>query len=525
MNHRSWQRFWSEAKRWLVLTHRWLGISICIVLAMWFASGIVMVYVGYPALTPAERLAHLPALRSDGCCVPLSVAWQAVPADYDVTSIKLLRTGERTSYIFSVRGHGVGQAHGAGHEPRAVVVDALSGERVHEISKADALNSAASFSPGNRMDYQGLVEDGLWLHGHHLDAHFPVHRVQTDDAAGNLLFVSSVTGEVVRDAPAVERHWNIVGAWLHWFYVVRGHDDGWRVLLITLSLIGLGLVLTGAIVGTLRWKFRGRYPSGSKTPFRDANLRWHHISGMVFAVIAITWLFSGFMSINPFNLMRTDAPPLKLEGYAGARLASDRFQLEASDLLASLPGTFVARQIDWLVVGGQPYLVAYDGHGDVRIRPAGVTDGAPARQLPEASLVSAAAALIPDHRIREAKLLSEYDIYYYKRAAHTLTGDRERPLPILRISFDDADRSLVYIDPRTGRILSHYNSAGKQSRWLFQFMHSWDLPGLLAVRPLWDILILSFLGGGLVLSVTGAVMGWRRLRFTLERIQAQRAPA
>lgn len=521
MAHRSWRRFESEAKRWLVLIHRWLGISICIVIAMWFASGIIMVYVGYPALTPAERLAHLPVLRTADCCVPLSAAWRAVPADHHVTSVKLLRTGERPAYIFAGHGQGAGQGHGAKHG-RAVVVDAVSGERVREISQADALHSAASFSPGSRLEYRGLVDEDLWLHGHHLDAHFPVHRVSTDDAAGNLLFVSSVTGEVVRDAPAVERRWNVVGAWLHWFYVVRDRDDVWRGLLIVLSLISLGLVLTGAIVGTLRWKFRGRYPSGSRTPFRDANLRWHHISGMVFAVIAITWLFSGFMSINPFNLMRSDAPPLNLDGYAGALLEPGRFELEAADLLASLPGNFQAREIEWLMMGGRPYLVARDEHGDVRVRPAGVAAGGLADRLPEPSLIAAAAALIPSHRIAAAELLNDYDNYYYKRAAHTLTGDRDRPLPILRISFDDTDRSLVYIDPRTGRILSHYNSADKQARWLFRFMHSWDLPGLLAVRPLWDILMLSFLGGGLVLSVTGAMIGWRRLRFTLERIQAQR---
>jgi hypothetical protein len=27
---------------------------------MWFISGMVMMYVGYPKLTPAERLRHLP---------------------------------------------------------------------------------------------------------------------------------------------------------------------------------------------------------------------------------------------------------------------------------------------------------------------------------------------------------------------------------------------------------------------------------------------------------------------------------
>lgn len=61
-------------KRYLYLWHRWLGIGCCLLMVLWFVSGMVMLYVGYPKLTPLERLAHLPEL--DGCeaCVPLRTA-------------------------------------------------------------------------------------------------------------------------------------------------------------------------------------------------------------------------------------------------------------------------------------------------------------------------------------------------------------------------------------------------------------------------------------------------------------------
>ncbi len=50
-------------KRYLYLWHRWLGIVACLFMALWFISGVVMLYVGYPKLTPAEHLAHLPVLQ------------------------------------------------------------------------------------------------------------------------------------------------------------------------------------------------------------------------------------------------------------------------------------------------------------------------------------------------------------------------------------------------------------------------------------------------------------------------------
>ena len=45
--------------RALILLHRWLGVAFCLLFAMWFATGIVMHFVPFPALTEAERFAGL----------------------------------------------------------------------------------------------------------------------------------------------------------------------------------------------------------------------------------------------------------------------------------------------------------------------------------------------------------------------------------------------------------------------------------------------------------------------------------
>ena len=48
---------WHLLKRWLYLTHRWIGIVSCLFFAMWFASGLAMLYVPYPSLEREEWLA------------------------------------------------------------------------------------------------------------------------------------------------------------------------------------------------------------------------------------------------------------------------------------------------------------------------------------------------------------------------------------------------------------------------------------------------------------------------------------
>ena len=40
--------------KWLYLTHRWIGIVTCLLCAVWFISGLVMVYVPYPGLSDRD---------------------------------------------------------------------------------------------------------------------------------------------------------------------------------------------------------------------------------------------------------------------------------------------------------------------------------------------------------------------------------------------------------------------------------------------------------------------------------------
>jgi uncharacterized iron-regulated membrane protein len=57
--------FIRRGRRWLYITHRWTGIATCLLFAMWFVSGIVMMYVAFPQLTSRERWAALPPIAWD----------------------------------------------------------------------------------------------------------------------------------------------------------------------------------------------------------------------------------------------------------------------------------------------------------------------------------------------------------------------------------------------------------------------------------------------------------------------------
>src|SRR3546814_19974587 len=61
--------YWTRFKRMVYLIHRWTGVAACILMALWFVSGVTMLFVGYPKLLPQERLHTLPVLHAQNCCM------------------------------------------------------------------------------------------------------------------------------------------------------------------------------------------------------------------------------------------------------------------------------------------------------------------------------------------------------------------------------------------------------------------------------------------------------------------------
>ncbi len=500
-------------KRWLYLVHRWLGIALAVVMALWFLSGVVMMYVGYPKLTTAERLAGLPPLPAQGCCVPLPQALQAagfggaasVPA---VADRRGNRPGPDSWRLTSVAG---APRYVFADSRRQVAVDARSGERVATLSADDALEAARHFAGGVAGRYVAQVQEDAWTHSRALDGHRPLHVVAVDDDRSNWLYVSSRTGEVVRDASFTERSWGWVGAWLHWLYVIRGGplDGWWTDIIIGLSLAGTVGALTGLVIGVMRWRFRGRYKSGRRTPYAGFMDRWHHVLGLVGGLLCLTWVLSGLLSVNPWKVFTAPGAKPDRQAYAGGPL-QPQLAPPAAEVLARLQAQGrQPRELHWRRVGGRHDVLALaPGAAPVVVDAVQVHDQA----VPEARWRDAAAALLPGARLVQQQRLTDYDRWYYTREPHTMSGHIERPLPAWRLQFDDPNETWVTIDERSGAIVQISDGHRRVDRWLFAFLHSFDLPALLASRPAWDAGMVFFSLAGLGLSLTGVVTGWRRLQ-------------
>lgn len=495
-------RLLSLAKRWLYISHRWLGIVLCLFMAIWYFSGVVMMYVGYPKLTPAERLAHLPDLvLPEACCVSPQQALLATGLESKATpEFRLAMLGDTPYWLVSEAKRGT------------FAVNARSGVLISSFDASHAIQVAGFYSPDSQPRLLETISGDIFSVSRALDTHRPLHLLALDDAEGTELYVSSRTGEVIRDSTRVERIWNWGGSILHWLYPLKGEWlDRWRAdIIIYLSLFGTLLSIIGLWVGLLRWRFHGTYGSGSRSPYRAAWMKWHHWTGLVFGLVTITWIFSGLMSMNPWKVFESSGTKPDTRILAGIRLDQASPLVSASEAISR--AGFPVRELSFRLFNGHPYylLQAADGHSVLLA--ADDRSAKPFARFSDDEMTEVAQRLMPGTKVKSVERLENYDTYYYARRPHTMSGHVERRLPVLRVAYDDPQHTWLHLDPYSGGIQSRIDDNGRLKRWLFNFLHSWDAWGWTNSRPAWDIALVSLSAGGFALCVTGVVIGWRRLR-------------
>ena len=73
-----------------------------------------------------------------------------------------------------------------------------------------------------------------------------------------------------------------------------------------------------------------------------------------------------------------------------------------------------------------------------------------------------------------------------------------------------------HVDGASGAILERLDSSRRAYRWFYTALHTFNFPLLSAHPAALSALIVLLCSLGLVFSVTGAVIGWRRLRHSFE---------
>jgi uncharacterized iron-regulated membrane protein len=475
-----------SANRALYFVHRWLGIFTCILCLIWFVSGLVMVYVPFPAWTEAERLGALPALDGSKIAVTPDQALAVSGLKADAATLRLEVYGDEPVYRIETRG-------------KALSVSATDGRAIGPVTVDEARVRLAKAFTNTGIEYLGLVDRDQWTVVSRFNPHRPLYLFALQDAAATNVYVSSRTGEIVQNATRSERFWNWLGAVPHWVYVtpIRQYQELWRQSVMWLSGPLIIAAIAGLWIGILRLRVRRPYSNGRVTPYRGW-MKWHHVGGLVGGVFLTTWIFSGWLSVNPFGLFaRTQITLVQKQAYTG-------LQPTLGVTLAALKAAAVtpASALQITHISGEPLIVAKDSHGRKSLFDGRTGD---ARTLEQQNLSEAAMRLFPQAHLVHTQLLTEEDLYWYSH-------HKQRPLPVLRYVFDDANATWVHVDPATGELLGLSDRSARTYRWVFSFLHDFDLPVLLRNQPARDILIWVLSIAGLVISLSGIVIGWRHLK-------------
>lgn len=473
-----------RARRWLYLGHRWIGISTCLLVAMWFVSGLVMIYAGFPNLTDRERLQALPDIAWDTVKIAPDRAIAVAGAARYPRDLRLNMLIDEPVYRH-IDWDGLRQT-----------ISAVDGRAIKGITLEQALAVARRHPAAADVRFDSVVDRDQWSVTARFDPLRPFFLIALGDTAGTQLYVSEQSGEIALDTTRSERIWNWVGAIPHWIYPTVLRKDGalWRQVVLWISGACIPVAISGMWIGILRVRFRQRYPSGRITPYRGW-MGWHHMTGVFSGMFVLSWIFSGWLSLNPGELFSDRSPPPEMMHRYAGHDAPDFAAEFRSPQIAAVETRFV-----WL--GGKPlmWLAGHDGQLLVADPITGVM-----RALSDEEIFVAARHLLPDATMIMHARLEQADTYWYSHHV-------QRRTPVLRVGFDDPARTWFHIDPETGAILDRMDGSRRSYRWLFNALHSLDFPLLLHYRPAWDAVVWSLTLLGTIVSASGIVLGWRRLR-------------
>jgi hypothetical protein len=494
-------------RKQLILYHRWMGVVFSLLFAMWFASGLVLMYWPYPEVSAESRLEKSAAIEPGRVTVGLEEAAKLAGVDQP-DRVRLTMLDGRPVYRFH-----------SGRMQTLVYADRL--ERFEGLSREEAVRVASAWtgqSAGAARFEGAMTEEDQWTLNKAVRPLRPFLKFSWPD--GEEVYLSQVSGEVMQHTTRADR----IGAWLgaipHWLYFtpLRKETPVWRALVIALSFAGTLMTLFGIVVGI--WLYspskRFRFASGpSSIPYAGWK-RWHTIIGLVFGLATFTWILSGMFSMNPMQWSPEFGPSGEMtRALQGTRWSSGLFTSEAVGAVLERARVARVKEMELGLSAGRGVYFLRSSAKDVVRMEAG---GEPSRGVSLEWARTQVERAMPGAKLVESRVVNVYENYYVSR-------DGKLPLPVYYFEFDDPERTMHYVDAATGKVVESFVTRSRWNRWLYHGLHSIDLPWLYANRPGWDVAVIVPMLGGCALCVTSVWIAWIRVKRKAAQLKLQRLSA
>jgi hypothetical protein len=270
---------------------------------------------------------------------------------------------------------------------------------------------------------------------------------------------------------------------------------------------------------------------------------------LIFSVFVLTWAFSGVASLNVVpgireTLYTPDQIAVGARSVQGEGPRIDFAPLSLAALHAAVGAieqSFPIKELELISFAGAPYYLAYrePTPGELlawrsksvldfltatldhehRLVAAETSAAGAFERFSDEAMLDAARRAMPGATVVAVEQLDAYDSYYYDGLASFDLGlpKAAKTLPALRIEFDDAAGTWLYLTPSHGQILK-YEALDRANRWGYYGLHGLDFAFLYESRPLWDVVTVVLLLGVGVVSATTLLPMVRRLKRHTVRI-------
>jgi hypothetical protein len=230
-------------------------------------------------------------------------------------------------------------------------------------------------------------------------------------------------------------------------------------------------------------------------------MRWHHIIGLFASLIVVSWMLSGWLSMDHGRLFSrgetTAKQILQLRGMSFGAVTN-------AVTLESMREVAPASELTFSAVAGRAFLTAYGPIGrDARILFLNQPVTPILASLPDSLVLSGVNHLWPG-QVHAISVPDAYDDLY--RRAESMPADAEA------FSVDGNPALRIYIDRYSGRFLTVMDSSRRSYAWIYYALHTFQFPGLIEHPDIRTVLVLALLALGFTASATGVVLSVKRLR-------------
>ena len=469
--------------------HKLTGCLLCVLFFMWFASGIVMIYHGFPRASSDKQL-ELQKPLADG--LPAVAELQAaLPETAVIQGLSVQMYLDEP--VFKI-----------GPDRNAEMISARDFTPVEETR--ESLIRTWCDAPVARIDTLSKLDQ--WIPFGSNRKELPIYKYHFADPDRHQLYIGSQTGRVLQFTSHKERVWACFSAIPHWVYFTRLRQElkTWRIFIKWAAGIGCVMAILGFVLA-----IRVAVKTRKLKPYKKKWYNWHYILGFVFGLVAVIFAFSGLMSLEdlPDFLRKGDRKigEVRPREQVATGAPLEDYVLDYRDALAAYPQ---AKMLEWSDFKGSPYYKLTLAP-KVFILVDAASESVKPFELTEERVRLEMQRRYGDSIPYRIELINEFDKDYHLRKV------KENSLPVYRVTVDDYLHTRWYYNPSTLAV-RRCDDDTRTMDWLYQKPHTLDFK-FLTDRPwLWNIVMYLLMIGGTALSITGIVLSVRWLIRSIKRL-------